>query len=119
MEFGTSSVLINEQLLLPIFLITELHLLLEFPLPPQGTPHSVASNSTDLISLSYTKEEQAKAVAFILNSVYGSFSSSSVISSHTRNHRKTQVWVEMMCFYGKKYSTTITKALQSRQVLNQ
>lgn len=37
----------------------------------------------------------------------------SLISTHTANNRRTQVWVEIMCFYGKqKYPTTITKALQ-------
>lgn len=42
----------------------------------------------------------------------------SVVSTHTRNHRRTRVWVEVMCFYGKqKYSTTITKALPSRKLL--
>lgn len=34
------------------------------------------------------------------------------ISTHTRNNRRTRVWVGIMCFYEKqKYPTTITKAL--------
>lgn len=104
-------------------LITESYLSLEHPLPSCRTrvlqdPTWVMLTSSNFPILQKEKPRPRESCSlrdsYFEKSVCGSVSSHVThFHSHYEHDSRTQVWVEIMCLYGKqKYPTTITKALQ-------
>lgn len=104
------------------FLIIDSYLSSEHPQPSCRTPCSAGINVGDanLVEFSYSTEGETKAKGEPLSGLFYFEKMCmvqplplSLISTPTTDNRRTQVWVEIICLYGKqKYPTTITKALQ-------